>query len=143
MRVLVQGIFLFAALAMPAAGWAQRNSPASGRDSGNMHAEAGRIFALANQVRAQEGVGRLDWDPALAAAALQHCLRMAAEGPIAHQYNGEPDLSTRTAQAGAHYSLIEENVAVGPSADAIHEEWMQSPGHRANLLNPEVDRVGV
>ncbi len=136
MRVLAQGIFVFVALAMPAAGVAQ-----DGR--GNMHAEAGRIFALANQARAQAGVGRLDWDPALADAALQHCLRMAAEGPISHQYNGEPDLSTRTAQAGAHYSVIEENVAVGPSADTIHEEWMHSPGHRANLLSPDVDRVGI
>ena len=88
-------------------------------------------------------MGRLEWDQALAAAALQHCLRMAAEGPISHQYRGEPDLSARAAQSGAHFSLIEENVAVGPSADAIHEEWMQSPGHRANLLSPDVDRVGV
>ena len=136
MRVLAQGIFVFAALAMPAAGGAQ-----DGR--GNMHAEAGQIFALANQARAQAGVGRLDWDPALADAALQHCQRMAAEGPISHQYNGEPDLSARTAQAGAHYSVIEENVAMGPSADTIHEEWMHSPGHRANLLSPDVDRVGI
>jgi hypothetical protein len=136
MKVLTQGIFVFAALAMPAAGVAQ-----DGR--ANLHAEAGRIFALANQVRAQAGVGRLDWDPALADAALQHCLRMAAEGPISHQYNGEPDLSTRTAQAGAHYSVIEENVAMGPSAHTIHEEWMHSPGHRANLLSPDVDRVGI
>jgi hypothetical protein len=136
MRVLAQGIFVFAALAMPAAGVAQ-----DGR--GNMHAEAGRIFVLANQARAQAGVGRLDWDSSLADAALQHCLRMAAEGPISHQYNGEPDLSTRTAQAGARYSVIEENVAMGPSADTIHEEWMHSPGHRANLLSPDVDRVGI
>jgi uncharacterized protein YkwD len=143
MRVLAQGVFVFAALAMPAAGEAQSNSPAHDRGSGNMHAEAGRIFALANQARAQEGVGRLDWDPALADAALQHCLRMAAEGPISHQYNGEPDLSTRTAQAGAHYSVIEENVAMGPSANTIHEQWMHSPGHRANLLSPDVDRVGI
>jgi hypothetical protein len=136
MRVLAKGILLFGALVTPAAGVAQ-----DGR--ANLHAEAGRIFALANQARAQAGVGRLDWDPALADAALQHCLRMAAEGPISHQYNGEPDLSTRTAQAGAHYSVIEENVAMGPSADTIQEEWMHSPGHRANLLSPDVDRVGI
>jgi hypothetical protein len=136
MRLFSQGIFVFAALAMPAIGVAQDGH-------GNMHAEAGRIFALANQVRAQAGVGRLEWDPALADAALQHCLRMAAEGPISHQYDGEPDLSTRTAQAGARYSVIEENVAMGPSADTIHEEWMHSPGHRANLLSPDVDRVGI
>ena len=61
--------------------------------SGNLQAEARQIFALANQARTQAGVGRLDWDPALAAAALEHCERMAAEGPIAHQYSGEADLT--------------------------------------------------
>ena len=65
-----------------------------------MQAEARQIFALANEARIQAGVGRLDWDPALAAAALEHCERMAAEGPIAHQYNGEADLTTRTARGG-------------------------------------------
>ena len=32
---------------------------------------------------------------------------------------------------------------MGPSADTIHEEWMHSPGHRENLLSPDVDRVGI
>jgi uncharacterized protein YkwD len=39
--------------------------------------------------------------------------------------------------------MIEENVASGPTASAIQEAWMESPGHRENLLNPEVDSVGV
>jgi hypothetical protein len=68
---------------------------------------------------------------------------MAAEGPISHQYRGEPELSQRAGQAGAHFSLIEENVAVGPDAATIHNAWMHSPGHRTNLLNPAVDHVGV
>jgi hypothetical protein len=102
-----------------------------------------QIFALANQARAQAGVGRLAWDPALAQAALAHCRRMASEGPIAHRYGGEPDVSERAAQAGAHFGVIEENVAIGPSAVAIHEEWMNSPGHRQNLLSPDVDHAGI
>jgi hypothetical protein len=142
MRVLAKGIFVFTALAALGSA-AETAAQAQDRGSGNMQAEARQIFALANEARTQAGVGRLDWDPALAAAALAHCERMAAEGPISHQYRGEQDLTTRTAGAGAHFSVIEENVAVGPSADAIHEEWMQSPGHRANLLSPDVDRVGV
>lgn len=105
--------------------------------------EARVIVELANQARAQAGAGPLQWDPALAEAARQHCLRMAAEGPIAHRYDGEPDLDTRAAGAGAHFSLIEENVAFGPSPERIHEMWMNSPGHRANLLSKAVDRVGV
>ncbi|MGA3100960.1 MAG: CAP domain-containing protein [Terracidiphilus sp.] len=133
--------FLLAAL--PALVAAQIAAQGSQDGRGKLAAEAEEIRAMANEARAQAGVGRLEWDQALAAAALQHCLRMAAEGPISHQYNGEPDLSARAAQAGARFSVIEENVAIGPSADRIHEEWMESPGHRANLLSPDVDRVGI
>jgi hypothetical protein len=68
---------------------------------------------------------------------------MAAEGSIAHRYGGEPDVSERAQQAGAHFSLIEENVAVAPTPASIHSAWMHSAGHRTNLLNPAVDRVGV
>jgi hypothetical protein len=109
----------------------------------NLRPQAEQIFALANQARAQAGAGPLQWDPALAIAALDHCRRMAYEGPIAHRYGGEPDVSERAANAGAHFSVIEENVAIGPTAAAIHDEWMNSPGHRTNLLSPDVDRVGI
>jgi hypothetical protein len=105
--------------------------------------ESWQIVVLANQARAAQGAGPLKWDPALAEAARQHCLRMASEGPISHQYRGEPDVSGRAGQTGAHFSLIEENVATGPTPAAIHDEWMHSEGHRTNLLNPAVDRVGV
>ncbi|MGH9590118.1 MAG: CAP domain-containing protein [Terracidiphilus sp.] len=105
--------------------------------------DAEQLFALANLARMHAGAGRLKWDPALAEAARQHCVRMAQEGPIEHRYGGEPSLTERAAAAGAHFSLVEENVAVGPSADAIHEEWMHSPPHRTNMLNPKVDRIGT
>lgn len=105
--------------------------------------DAEQLFALANLARMHAGVGPLKWDPALADAARQHCLRMAEEGPIAHRYGGEPSLTERAAASGAHFSLIEENVAVGPSADSIHDQWMHSPPHRANMLNPNVDRIGT
>lgn len=134
---------MLAMLAAPVAVVAQMYGQGPGQGSGDLRAASEQIFALANEARAQAGVRRLEWDPALAAAALRHCERMVAEGPISHRYGGEPDLSARAAQAGAHFGVIEENLAVGPSADSIHEEWMQSPGHRANLLSPDVDHVGV
>ncbi len=145
MKDFARGFFLLLAVAAVwcVAARAQASWPAQGEGGGNMQAEVEQIFALANQARVQAGVGRLQWDPALAAAALAHCRRMAEEGPIAHRYGGEPDVSGRAAQAGAHFSVIEENVAIGPSADAIHEEWMHSPGHRQNLLSPDVDHVGI
>lgn len=145
MRNFSRGFYLLlAAIGFScAAAQAQSSSPARGGGAGNLRGESEQIFALANQARAQAGAGRLEWDPALAQAALAHCRRMVDEGPIAHRYGGEPDVSGRAAQAGAHFSLIEENVAIGPSAPAIHDEWMHSPGHRKNLLSPEVDHVGI
>ena len=110
------------------------------------HGETGaaeQLFAMANEARARAGVPPLVWDTQLTAAARQHCERMVAEGPISHQYAGEPDLSKRAQLAGAHFGLIEENVAVGSYAGQIHESWMNSPGHRRNLLSSEVDHVGI
>ena len=108
-----------------------------------LRSKAQQLFLMGNQARAAQGLSPLEWDAALAAAALNHCARMAAEGPLSHQYAGEPDLSERAGHAGAHFSLIEENIAEGPQPATIHQAWMNSPGHRENLLNPEVDRVGV
>ena len=104
---------------------------------------AEQLFAMGNQARTQAGAAPLSWDPALAAAARKHCERMVAEGEIEHRYKGELDLSERASQAGAHFGLIEENIAVGSYPAEIHEGWMHSPGHRRNLLNPEVDQVGI
>ena len=90
------------------------------------------------------GAGPLQWDPALAAAARQHCLRMAAEGPIAHRYGGEPDLGgARRAGRRALQPDRGERGRWSSMPATIHDGWMHSPGHRANLLNPEVDRVGM
>jgi hypothetical protein len=102
-----------------------------------------KLLGLANESRAAAGAGPLKWDDALAVAARKHCLRMAAEGPIGHRYPGELDLAERAGLAGAHFDLIEENVAIGATPDEIHEGWMHSTGHRQNMLNPGVDRVGI
>jgi len=138
------GLILCLALAAPVVfGQAAAGRPLQGGNREILEPEAEQLFALANQARAEQGAAPLKWDAALATAARQHCVRMVAEGQISHRYGGEPSVTERAGQAGAHFSLIEENVAIGPDAGAIHNGWMHSPGHRANLLSPEVDRVGV
>jgi uncharacterized protein YkwD len=144
-QALVLSLALAAPLALmhPALAQAPWSRPAQIASSNAIQQEAWQLVLLANQSRAQAGAGLLRWDAALAAAARQHCLRMAAEGSISHQYPGEPDAGQRAAQAGAHFSLIEENVAIAPTPAAIHDGWMNSPHHRDNLLNPQVDHVGI
>jgi hypothetical protein len=103
------------------------------------------LLVLANQSRAEHHLPPLTWDPALAKAAHAHLTVMVRhEGQVEHQYSGEPDLVARASQAGAHFSSIAENVAgSSPSADAIHEAWMNSPHHRDNILAPALTTVGI
>jgi hypothetical protein len=101
------------------------------------------LLDLTNQARADAGLKPLAWDAGLASAAHAHAVRMAAEGPIAHRYGGEADLPQRAASAGAHFSLIEENIAIANSPQQVQQVWMKSQAHHDNLLNPKVDRIGV
>jgi uncharacterized protein YkwD len=101
------------------------------------------LLAAANQDRATRGLPPLHRDPVLAQAALYHARQMAAHANISHQFPGEPDLSVRGANAGARFSLITENVAEAPESTMIHDLWMHSKGHRENLLDPNVDSVGI
>jgi hypothetical protein len=102
-----------------------------------------QVMELANADRAQHGLGPLRWDPALAQAATQHAQIMAGQPTLSHQYAGEPDLVARAGTAGAHFRSVAENVAVGPNPQALEQEWMHSPLHRANILNPQMNGIGV
>jgi hypothetical protein len=62
---------------------------------------------------------------------------------LSHQLPGEPDLQTRTAQAGAHFREIAENVAMGNGAEGVQQEWMKSAPHRANILDPRLTNIGI
>jgi hypothetical protein len=101
------------------------------------------LLAAANQDRIARGLQPLHLDPTLAQAAMAHAREMASHQGISHQFPGEPKLSERGASAGAHFSLISENVAEAPVAVMIHDLWMHSKGHRENLLDPKVDAVGI
>ena len=101
------------------------------------------LFSAANAERTQRGLQPLRWNADLQRAAGEHARMMAARGAISHRFQGEPDLSTRGKQAGAQFNVISENVAEAPDAVQIHSAWMHSPGHRANLLDPRVDSIGI
>jgi len=101
------------------------------------------LQTAADQERAALNLPPLHRDLALVAAARAHAAQMVAHGSISHQFADEPDLAARGAAAGAHFSLISENVAESPSAVKIHAAWMHSEGHRHNLLDPNVDSVGI
>jgi uncharacterized protein YkwD len=104
---------------------------------------AQQLVQAANQDRAAENLQPLRRDDALDKAAWQHAQRMVASGSLTHQVAGEPNLGVRIQQAGAHCSTVAENVAQAPTAAQMNDEWMRSASHRANLLDPKVNSIGV
>jgi len=106
-------------------------------------AEEQFFFDSANRERVARQLPPLKWNSSLAEAARRHALRMAKQADLSHQLPGEPSLSQRAAQAGARFSGIGENIAVGPRAQSIQTGWMHSPGHRANILDLQFTALGV
>jgi hypothetical protein len=103
----------------------------------------GQLFYSVNRERAAQGLSALQWDDALASAARDHASQMALHNLMSHQLVGEPELLARASAAGARFSVIAENIAVGPDPVTIHTAWMHSPGHRANILSPGLSAVGI
>ena len=101
------------------------------------------LFAAVNQARRAQGLAPLRWDESLATAARRHAQVMADHGFVQHGFQGEPSLSARVKQVGAHFSWLAENVTQGPSPEFIHTQFMKSPPHRANILDRDMDSVGI
>jgi uncharacterized protein YkwD len=103
------------------------------------------LLQFANQARAAHNLPPLQWDDNLARAARAH-LQLVIRNPnnLLHQYPGEPDLVTRGANAGAHFGTISENIAGhGDTPSSLHEIWMTTATHRANILDPKLNVVGI
>ena len=101
------------------------------------------LFDAANRERATRHIQPLQWNASLASAARQHAILMAQRNQLSHQFPEEPAIPERVQAAGARFSSVAENVAYGPSADAVQDGWMHSPPHRANLLDAHSDAIGI
>jgi uncharacterized protein YkwD len=103
-----------------------------------------QLLELANQSRAQAGIPSLTVDSGLSHAARIHAQAMLEAGQLSHQFDGEPSLAQRLA-AATRVQLDQEgeNVAFDSNAEQGHQHLMLSPPHRANLLNPAYNVVGL
>jgi len=102
------------------------------------------LLTLANQSRRQAGAPPLTLDPGLAQAARIHAQAMLDAQQLSHQFNGEPSLPQRLAtRTNLQLDQEGENVALDYDAEHGHEHLMQSPPHRANLLNSGFNVVGL
>jgi uncharacterized protein YkwD len=101
------------------------------------------VLALVNDARAAAGCGAVRADPALAAVARTHSADMRDRGFFAHD-NPDGLSPFDRAEAAGITSARAENIAQGQDdASAVMQAWLDSPGHRANILNCSLSTLGV
>jgi uncharacterized protein YkwD len=106
-----------------------------------------RIFDLVNQERTSRGLNALAWDDRLADAALSQSRSMARRGYFSHVDPVRGDLAQRLKEAKIPWHRIAENIFTekefADPAQRTVQSWMNSPGHRRNVLDKELTRAGV
>jgi uncharacterized protein YkwD len=102
-----------------------------------------QLLNLLNQERARAGLQNVRWNQDLADAARAHSDLLAKHKKLSHQFRGEPELQQRAGRTGARFNAVAENVAYAPTVPDLHDGLMHSPPHRANILNPEYNAVGI
>ena len=117
-----------------------------GVDNGNgqtlQDAAASQVVNLVNEERAKAGLSPLTVDRSIEDAAQKRAHEI--ESSFSHTRPNGSSFSTALTEAGVNYRSSGENIAYGQSSAAsVMQGWMNSSGHRANILNGNFTKIGV
>ncbi|MED1205394.1 CAP domain-containing protein [Heyndrickxia acidicola] len=123
---------------------ASKTSSASNQTSSQLNAAEKKVVALVNEERAKNGLPALKIDPQLSKMARTKSEDMQKNHYFDHTsptYGSPFDMMKKF---GITYSSAGENIAMGQtSPEQVMNAWMNSPGHRANILNKSYTSIGV
>lgn len=107
-----------------------------------LHAYAAEVVRLVNEARAEAGLEALQVAQGVQAAAQVRAVEQ--ETLFSHTRPDGSSCFTALKDAGVAYRGAGENIAYGQKSPAeVMQGWMNSPGHRANILNPQFTTIGV
>ncbi len=101
------------------------------------------MLQLINEERQKRGLKPLQADPEMLQVARAHSQDMFAKGYFAHDDLDGKDPFDRMKAANIRFATAGENLALAQTVEIAHVNLMNSPGHRANILNPSFGRVGI
>ncbi|MFJ5829398.1 CAP domain-containing protein [Streptomyces sp. NPDC093089] len=129
--------------AKPTGGTDTGSGGGGGQDTGQSSA-ADQVIALVNAERAKAGCGPLTANATLTKAAQGHSDDMAARDFFDHTNPDGKGPGDRVTAAGYPWSTYGENIAMGQQTpEQVMDAWMNSSGHRANILNCDFKEIGV
>ena len=120
-------------------------SPAFAETPANRDQLAARVLELVNQERAREGLAPMAMNPNLTTAAQSYAETLSSGGCFEHTCGPVPNPGDRIRNTGySGYNAWAENIAAGQrTPEEVMKSWMNSPGHRANIMNPIYNEIGV
>jgi stress response protein SCP2 len=125
-------------------GAAGRGGPPPGGSGSAPTSLVHEVVAATNRERAASGLAPLALEARLGTAAQAHAEDMVARRFFSHDSPDGRSVADRVLAAGYLYSVVAENLAAGQrSAAEVVEGWMNSPGHRANILSRDVRQIGI
>ncbi len=128
-RLILAAMLLATQLAWAPAAWAD---------------EARALLVAVNATRTRTGLDVLRDNPQLRLAAAELAADLPRCGRLSHQGCDGSDLRERLVRAGYPFAFAAENLAHGtPNAAETLAAWLESPGHRENLLRPELREAGI
>ena len=102
-----------------------------------------RMLDLVNRARADNGLPPLVLDESIRQVARANSVHMFQDGYFAHIDPNGISPFDRMRNGGVTFRTAGENLALAPTVDVAHDGLMNSPGHRANILNPNFHRIGI
>lgn len=136
----------------------QENTSSSSEDSGEAdtppsiggaaentnYAYEQEVFLLVNEIRAENGMQTFEWSDDLATVGRNHAEDMYVRNFFSHKNPDNKSPFDRMKEYGISYMYAAENIAQGQKSpqEAVNG-WMNSAGHRENILNPNLKKLGV
>ncbi|MET8752313.1 CAP domain-containing protein [Streptomyces sp. NPDC004667] len=119
-------------------------APATPEASAAPSGPVAEVVALVNKERAAVGCPAVTVNAQLTKAAQDHSADQAAHATMSHTGSDGSDPGQRITAAGYVWRTYGENVAYGyPTAAKVMEGWMNSPGHKRNILDCSYKEIGV
>jgi uncharacterized protein YkwD len=106
-------------------------------------AQEEQMLALVNKERTSRGLKPLKADPEMTLVARAHSNDMFVRGYFAHVNPDGKDPFARMKAANVSFTAAGENLALAQTIEIAHVNLMNSPGHKANILNPSFGRLGI
>lgn len=101
------------------------------------------LFRLVNDERRKGGIPELAWRPDVVPVARAHARDMWEREYFGHVSPDGEDVVDRMEKEDLEFQIVGENLALAPTVATAHNGLMNSEGHRANILEPEFNRMGI